>query len=128
MPKLKLSPGRTLKACARPTTLYAVHIKARYGWIGDTDVTFMVLATTHDQARRRAAAEMVMAEGVTLPLDDAHFCETAMGEIDYQEQPEMTLADFNRLWQTVDKMYSGGMTTAAVLGDDGVPRLWPAQD
>jgi hypothetical protein len=83
--KITLNPCRTLRACDNAKHLFAVHVKVKYGWIGDTDTTLMVLADTHDQARRRAAAEYVMVEGVSLPLDDAHFCETMVGGISYEE-------------------------------------------
>ncbi|MNN19794.1 hypothetical protein D3C81_1330480 [compost metagenome] len=105
MPKLKLHPGRTLRAGDHPTLLFAVHVKPRYGWISDTDTTLMVLADSHDQARRRAAAELIMREGVSLPLDDAHFCETLVGEVE-NEQPEVSPAEFQQMWQAVNHVHT----------------------
>lgn len=103
MPKLKLDKNRTLLTDGNCSYLFTVHIKVKYGWTGDLDTTLLVLANTHEQARRAAAARLVIKEGISLPLDDNHFSETLVGQIDRAPaEPEMSREEFSRLWSHVD--------------------------
>lgn len=106
MPKLKLDQQRTIIAAKGAQFLFAVHIKVKYGWTGDLDTTLLVLANTHEQARRAAAARLVVKEGISLPLDDNHFSETLVGAVERAAaEPEMSREEFSRLWQHVDAKF-----------------------
>lgn len=118
MPKLKLDQQRTIIAAKGAQFLFTVHSKVKYGWTGDLDTTLLVLADTHEQARRAAAARLVVKEGISLPLDDNHFSETLVGTVEraaspaeraveavanaqpYAE-PEVSPEEFKQLWQGV---------------------------
>lgn len=102
MAKLKLNEGRYIVAHSGAKFLFAVHIKVKYGWTGDLDTTLLILADTHEQARRAAAARLVVNEGISLPLDDNHFSETLVGQIERaQAEPEVSPEEFKKLWQGV---------------------------
>lgn len=102
MPKLKLDQQRTIIAARGAQFLFTVHIKVKYGWTGDLDTTLLVLADTHEQARRAAAARLVIKEGISLPLDDNHFSETLVGTVDRAPvEPEISPEEFKQMWQGV---------------------------